>query len=392
MAKIKGSVEIKITSASPPDAINHLNNNGIQLQNIRYLDDLNVLITVERSAFRLAKKSVESKGDTVSVYHRMGWYWSVKQLIKRPVLIFTMILFLILTLYLPSRVLFVAVCGNEQIPTNLILDGAENCGIVFGASRRAVRSEKMKNRLLAQIPELKWAGINTYGCLAVISVEEKTRIADKPVVIPFGNMIAERDAVVTEISVLRGTASCTVGQAVKKGQQLISGYEDLGICIKGVGAKGEVYGKTSRDILLLTPTENTKRTLISKTERRHSILLGKKLINFSKFSGISDSKCVRMYSYKYIYLPGGLRLPIALVTEEIISYDFVASLQNSKDESSWVKTAAQSYVTSQMLAGEILNSYTSVSVKNGVCSLYGVFQCHEMIGRVCREEIVGEYG
>ena len=39
-----------------------------------------------------------------------------------------------------------------------------------------IRSEKVKNSLLQRIPQLQWAGINTDGCVAVISVREKTAI------------------------------------------------------------------------------------------------------------------------------------------------------------------------------------------------------------------------
>lgn len=38
----------------------------------------------------------------------------------------------------------------------------------------------MKNALLSAIPELQWAGVNTYGCRAVISVRERTLPERKP--------------------------------------------------------------------------------------------------------------------------------------------------------------------------------------------------------------------
>ena len=54
-----------------------------------------------------------------------------------------------------------------------ILERAEYCGVHFGAKAGSVRSEQVKNRLLFEIPELRWAGVNTTGCTAVITVAER---------------------------------------------------------------------------------------------------------------------------------------------------------------------------------------------------------------------------
>ena len=44
--------------------------------------------------------------------------------------------------------------GNSAVASVDIIDAAQNAGLGFGASRRAVRSEKVKNALLASIPDL----------------------------------------------------------------------------------------------------------------------------------------------------------------------------------------------------------------------------------------------
>lgn len=392
MFPIHGLVELRITCASPPEMLSLLNMNGIELKTVRVLDELNVMIIVRRTHYKTVKDLVASMGASLKISGRTGLYWSLKNLIKRPFLVIGLMFFLLLTLYLPSRVLFVSVSGNENISESLILEKAENCGIYFGASRKVVRSEKVKNRLLLEMPELKWAGINTYGCIAVISVEEKKQANNTTINIPFGNVVATQDAIVTEISTLRGTAVCSVGQAVKKDQILISGYEDLGLCVKGVGAKGEVYGLTHHSLALLSPCENTVRTKYVKSEKHYGILLGKKLINFSKYSGIYDSKCVRMYSYSYIYLPGGFRLPIALVTEKILYYKTAEGTVDISQSVEWMNTASINYVISQMLSGEILKGNTSIKEINGAYCLQSDLRCCEMIGRVRREEIVQGYG
>ena len=79
----------------------------------------------------------------------------------------------------------------------------------------------MKNALLQQIPTLQWAGINTDGCVATISVREKTVQMQQDVRYPVISIVAVRDGYITQMTVTAGSAGCKVGQSVEKGQVLI---------------------------------------------------------------------------------------------------------------------------------------------------------------------------
>ena len=62
-----------------------------------------------------------------------------------------------------------------------------------------------------------------------------------------------RDGFIVSATVTRGNFLCRVGQSVKAGQVLISGYTDCGICIQATRAEGEIYAQTSRDFAAVTP-------------------------------------------------------------------------------------------------------------------------------------------
>ena len=61
-------------------------------------------------------------------------------------------LLLALCMWVPEHVLFLSVEGNSAVPEAKILEAAESAGIRIGISRRAIRNENVKNRLLSAIP------------------------------------------------------------------------------------------------------------------------------------------------------------------------------------------------------------------------------------------------
>lgn len=376
--------QIRVKCASMPDLVTKLSNCGIVLKKVQYIDDLTFTCQVSGRNYKAAVEVFEKCGAEVSVCSLNGIAFKLRQLLKRPVLSFGVLLLLALTLYLPGRILFVCVTGNENLPSGLIVEKAAECGVSFGTRRSQIRSEKIKNILLSKIPELQWVGINTYGCTAVISVQEnKEHIsADKEGVAR--NIIACRDGIVSDISVTKGNALCKVGQAVKQGQLLVSGVVDYGICLKDTGADGEVYANTGHVLNMVSPKKRLKKASVIKKEKRFSLILGKKLINLYKGSGISGANCDRMYSWNYIVLPGGLQLPISVLTEEIIYYE-VEEITIPDDEMIWLDAFAEKYLLSNTIAGEILKKNVSVEFGDASCKLYGVYRCRELISRQNRE-------
>jgi hypothetical protein len=134
---------------------------------------------------------------------------------------------------------------------------------------------------------------------------------------PLRNVVANRDAVVSSVTVTKGSGQCVPGQAVKKGQVLISGYVDSGIVVTATGAEGDVMGITSRDLEVLMPLCCSRRTSVTYESVKYCVLIGKKRIKFYKGSGISGGSCVKMYSEYVLTMPGGFELPVRLIKVRI---------------------------------------------------------------------------
>lgn len=388
MHTLNGTFQIEIVSADIPSLISVLNRSGVSLYCVNQIDLLTIRAQILRNQYHELERVIVSSGSTVRILSKKGVYWYLKNLVRRPVLVIGIALLLALAAYLPGRIFFVYVTGNQILADRLILEIAEECGISFGASRRHVRSEEVKNRLLSALPQLQWAGVNTYGCTAVISVAERTQVKSHDASSAVSSLVASQDGVIESVTVTKGTALCKIGQAVKAGQVLVSGYTDCGLTIRATQAEGEVYALTKRELTVISPINYRQKGAVTKIDKRIGIKIGKNKINLLKGSGILGASCDKMYSEYCLSLPGGFKLPFALTVETVIVYDNSIGTAALEVDACDMAEYASSYLKEQMIGGSILSAAAQNGASGGVFYLHGDYACREIIGQQQKEEII----
>ena len=380
MSKMK----LQLTCANIPGAMDRLNRWGITVYDYETVDEITAVFSMDTSLYT-KMPDLSRYGCRVQILHDRRI--SCRDIWKRRwVFMIGIALMLFLTLYIPTKVLFFRVEGAAAVPEKLILEKAEVCGLRFGASRREVRSERVKNQLLQLLPQLQWAGINTQGCVAVISVQERQPEKNINACTGIGNIVSSRDGIIQSVTVLQGSGQCKPGQAVRKGEVLISGYTDCGYSIRAEMPMGEIYALTNRTVTAITPRNALRKSQIITDERKYALLIGKKRINFYKDSGILDGTCDKMYLYSYVTLPGGFQLPLALIQERCIIWETEPNTLEEEQSEMLLQLFAADYLRSQMVAGQILSSDQSVDHQVGHSVLFGSYACSEMIGQILYEE------
>lgn len=378
MDQFDGVASITITSAYPAGALQKIQDAGICIYDVSAHDAFRICFSAKRKDIRSITRICEKRGDRIDIEGWTGYIFYILSLLKRPLFLSGLLCWLFFALWLPTRILFVSVLGADRISDTYILECAADCGIRMGASGKEVRSEQVKNALLSKIPTLQWAGVNTSGCIATICVQEKTPKETSLPKVAITDILSTQDAIVKEITVHAGTALCQPGQAVKKGQALISCYQDNGQMLRFTGARGEVFGESKRYLQAITPLQAYKRTKILSRSVKNYVVIGKNPINFHKDSGILDASCVKMYEVKECVLPGGFALPILLVREYIIKYAIEPVVIPSTDLG-WLSDYIEDYLENDLIAGNILSSQISTEQTDDTFSIYGTYDCKEMI-------------
>ena len=381
-----GIVRAELVSADPERALRALGEAGIALEEITPKGALTLEFLLRREDLPAAEALCRKRGDSFRVLGRQGLWYAVGALWERKLLLTGLVFLMGLTMLLPTRVLFFRVEGNKAVPRARILWEAERQGLSFWASRRGVRSERVKNALLEAIPELEWVGVNTQGCTAVISVRERTAPAPAPEAKhQVGNIVAAMDGYILSVTVTQGTGQVQPGQAVKKGEILISGYTDCGICIQAAQAEGEILAQTQRQLEAVTPETYLRKGKITGTKRALSLLLGKKRIFFWKDSGILEGSCDRIQEDYPLTLPGQFRLPVSLRVETYEIRESTSAKLTDPEASALLEAFAARYLPRQMIAGRIQQTQQTIQRNGDIYRLRGGYLCQEMLGREKRE-------
>lgn len=389
---LSGMVEVELASGDIGATLSAMNRQNIPVFNTKYRDELTARFYLQRKDYKQACVLCQKRGDRLCLLGYRGIYWSLWRILHRPVLLGGLCLLLAFTMYVPTRVFFVRVEGNNQIPGRQILAAAEDCGICFGAFRREVRSEKVKNALLSALPQLQWACVNTSGCVAIISVREEADLTAQQKTGQVGSIVACTDGIIESATAVSGSLVVSAGQAVKEGQLLISGYTDCGLLIQVTRAEGEIFAQTKHEQTVKMPVRGFKKMPMGEEFRVYSLLLGKKRINLWNNSRIWGTTYDRIYEQYDITLPGGFQLPVALCVERYISCDVKENEIPQADAEEKLTGFADAYLVRHMVAGNILHRDDTFFLEDDAYILEGRYTCREMIGRLRPEKMGEEYG
>ena len=366
--------------ASSEALINALIGEGICLVDIEYIDAITICAKTPPGALPDLAKLTERYCGKYKLVERHTTQEKLLQVLKYRVTLFMIAILTVLTIFLPTRILFIRVLGAQAHDVNNILDAAETCGLRWGAPARELRSEEIKNVLLTACPELTWAGVNIKGCVAEISV---TLRESQPVnnTTTSDNICAAYDGCIRQIVVLKGRAVCSVGDMVTKGQQLVSGYDERGHALRYTGAEAEIYAQTIRQLSVISPAKCAIKGRMNASTTKYSLIIGKKLINLYNSCGISMVTCDRISKRYPLVLPGGFELPVSILQEHSVDYEIVDYHFRDPAEFSWMTEANEVFLESVGMLGYIEKTIHDELAVADVATYYGEYFCVEMIAQ-----------
>ena len=240
---------------------------------------------------------------------------------------------LLLTLFLSGLVWDVRIEGNFTVPDVAITEALEEAGFTVGSRWNKSDLSSLEVEALSLCSDISWININRRGTVAYVSVIEKDGDeADEDTQTgKYANIIASDDCIIEELRVVKGTAEVKVGDAVKKGDLLISGVlsdsANGGLCY----AEGIVIGRVGDSVTVNTEREYER--IVPETPRvcRVRIKIFKFPINIFKNSRNFDNKCDIIKDIDGFSLFGRGKLPIEIVTEYCVPHRSTSESYNDKE-------------------------------------------------------------
>ena len=272
--------------------------------------------------------------------------------------------------------------GNETVSQQEILRALDKYGIGFGTYGYDVDSSELRNHILLEIPELSYIAVNVRGCRAYVQVRERIPAPEIISKREPGNTVAAKDALITAIQPWDGEKMVLPGTTVKAGQLLISGVvqNDVG-GVRYLRGMGKIYGRTWYHLQCRVPLTVREKVYTGEEKTRQALLIGKNRWNLYFGSSISGDTCDKILSWDKWELPGGVALPVTVVTEKSRFYELGERERTREEALALAETVLAERLEGYLEEGEVLSREISAAEQDGNLVVTLSAECREQIGR-----------
>lgn len=218
--------------------------------------------TVQAAEYRSLCKIARRLGLKMRIEKKHGIYFTLKRHRDKIGFAAGAIFAAAVVLFLNLFVWEINISGNKAVSSEEIMATLANSGLKTGTLRTAHDARKIEWNIMNDNKEIAWATVNIQGCCVNVVVSETRREAemkyddDKPV-----NIIAAKYGVIRKIDVFDGQGVVKVGDAVMKGDLLVSAtFEDRHGKLTLKHSRARVMAETDYEITVELPLEQVIET------------------------------------------------------------------------------------------------------------------------------------
>jgi len=383
-----GEAKITLTGAAIETFLNAMTKHRVEFWRLERNDELHFSICVAPKDIKKTQQIAISGFCNVEAVKTSGFQASFHRLVKRPALLLGMALVIFFSFYCQAFVLAIEISGNEALHEEDILRALAQHDIHIGAASD-IDQQLTKHRMLGTLPELSWIGVNRSGFLLNVLVTERSFSRSNRPAYHFANVVSAKDATITRQNVFQGMKLSDVGDSVKRGQTLVSGFEDYGLILRGVCAEAEIYGQTWYTGVVATPAKTSEKRYTGRSWTKYSLIIGRKRIYFFGNSSILGARCDKMIEEFSLSVPK-YEFPIRLEKITYREYEQAEVSLNQLTAQERLQSAWREQLLSQMIAGTIDETECTLKQNGELFSLHCQSTCNEMIGRLVPMEPVYE--
>ena len=371
-----GYVRVAASGLYPERIINLCYKNEVTVWGIKKKNE-KLYFNILAKDFKRLKTLRNKCGVSIKIKYKIGLLFTIKRHKNRVGVLIGMVLFIIGLNLLSSFVWNINVVGNKSVETTEILKAAKEIGIYEGVLKSKINSPQMRNDMLYKFDKLSWISFNLEGSLLTINVSETKQIEPNKTKAPT-NLVANKDGVIKYLEIKSGYAAVKTGQAVKKGDLLVSGIAEFK---NGVAtffnSNGVVLAETE---VIFSKTMPLKQEIKVKTGKvRKKKLLQFFTLNIPLYIGSVKGEYEKIVEEKHIKTANNY-LPIRIVTAHFFEEKKV-QINKTEEE---LKKELTSYANKALKTNEIhkiLSVNDEFSVKNGMITIKRKAKCLENIAK-----------
>lgn len=224
------------------------------------------------SGYRDIPEAARKSGMRVKMIKKSGVPFFIKKIDERKGLIAGAVIACFLVMFYTKSVWVIDVDGNSKISDAEIISVLEENGLKKGTLKKDVDYEKYKFLLYQNIPGISWANLQIDGARMVVEITEVTQApenAEKKIC----NIVASHDGIIESQVVSAGESMVKSGEAVKKGDLLVSGvtFNDKAQATQFWASRAVVNAATKRVFKTEIAKKQTKTIYTGKEKSRNQL-------------------------------------------------------------------------------------------------------------------------
>jgi len=388
-----GTVRIRLTGPAAEYCCSRLAQNGIPFWALRRESEQALSLTLPLARKGRALKVMEEAGCRGEVTALMGLPGLLGKVRGRYGLAVGLIGLALFFALAGQTVLVIEVEGNRELTRSEVLAALADSGLKVGSYGPAVDERELSNRMMLRLEELRFCAVNLSGIRATVILRERPPTPEVRDEREKVDIAAAREGVVLKVEDVAGRALVETGDAVEKGQVLISGLITHKLAdgsggsfgFRQIRAQGRVMAYTRRCLSAAAPLT----ALIPEEEqgeetRRWGLeVLGRRL-NFYRNSSILDTACDKIAILYPLTLPDGSRLPFGVWSLGWRSWQQTPQRLEAERTERQLKALLEERLAGQLSDGTILSLRWTTEQRQGALYVTLEAQCLEDIGQRVR--------
>lgn len=359
--------------------------NGVELWDLHKTDDT-LTFKISRSDYIYAQNFLDKITGNLEILNKIGIPYLFYRYKKRKIFLLSFMLFLFVIKLFTFYIWKINVTGTKGYTKEEIVKNITENYIPIGTKISNIDCEDLEEKLRLSYPDVAWISCNIKGTELNVNLSETVpKNTQMDFTVPC-NMIAAKDAVISEVMVKDGLSLIHIGDEVKKGDVLITGVINISneydeyIETDYVSAKGEVYGITKYDYMDSFPLEYYKKQYTGNKKKTYGFQIINKFINIPytiKFNSAYD--CIS--EEHNIRIGKTYSLPFGVTSFSYREYIPKREIYAEEEAKNIAEERLEIYLADLRKKGvEILENNVKIVMVDGICKASGTIVSKELIG------------
>lgn len=328
--------------------------------------------------FKRLRGVARKTGVSVSVLQKRGVPFYLRTHRDRVGLLAGACIFLFFMTFMNSFVWCIQTQDSDKFSREQIISAAENAGLHYGIRVKSFDEEKAAREIYKALDgEFSWVKINIKGSLAVIDFRDKVKKLETQEKGEPSNIVADFDGVILSDETYQGSKNKSKGDAVRKGEVLISGVVE-GIDMKPLyyEAKGKFTALHSRSIDFELKND---AVFYSRYESSRGISLYIFGFEIPLKPLVNPAGEGKVYTYEKYPEFDGYRLPFGIKKSVAVNDNICSLSQTEREQFAVMSFCDEEYKS--LSNTRILSRHIEMTKERDSLNISAVYQCIDYIGR-----------